>query len=443
MKITISQHLLCGYAIIISNLLAAPLYASEPHGSKDHIYEESLYKNDQILTLKKATNLAIEFSPALKSSRDGVMAAIGSEKQAGYWANPELEIEAENIAGSGQYSGANSAEYTYSLSQPIDISGKRSARKKAAAQARKAAGSNASVNELNVIRDVHAAYASTLSAAEMLKLATEQKEIAKQVLKIVSKRVNAAREPEIQGVKATVAYENSIIATDQRRQQLRFNKQNLSKLIGQETSDLSLDHSHFFDLKAPKSLEYYQDLLSKSPILQRSDYLINEKRFSFDFERAKRVSSPKVKFGVRQFRGSNQQAFVAGLSIPLPIFGSNGGNVSRARAELSQARNDQLQTKISLEQSLIEEWKDWKISYSTAQKIRDTILPAAEKAFELSQKGYKNGKFPYLDVLDAQRTLFESKSKYYLLLKKYHIAQANIDLLTNSINNNYQGANNE
>lgn len=437
MKIKLSQYLLCGYAILVSNAFTTSLYANEPHDSKDHVYEESIYKNDQILTLKEATDLALEFSPALRSSKDGVRAARGSEKQAGYWASPELEIEAENIAGSGQYSGSNSAEYTYSLSQAIDISGKIPARKKVALENRKAAGSAVTINKLKVIRDLHVAYAQTLSEAEMLKLAKEQKEIAKQVLKIVSKRVNAAREPEIQGVKATLAYEKSIIASDQRRQQLRFSKQNLSKLIGVEISNSSLDHSHFFDLNAPESLESYKNLLDKSPILQRSDYLINAKKSSFDLEIAKKVSSPKLKFGVREFRGSNQQAFVAGISIPLPIFGFNSGNISRAGAELSQARNDQLQTKISLEQSLIEEWKNWQVSYSTAKKLRDVILPAAQKAFKLSQEGYKNGKFPYLGVLDAQRTLFETKSKYYLLLRKYHIAKANIDLLTTPINNNY------
>ena len=438
MKIKLSQHLLCGYAIIVSNLLATSLYASEPHEAKDHnIYEESIYENNQILTLKEATNLAIDFSPALKSSKAGVDAARGSEKQAGYWANPELEIEAENIAGNGQYSGSNSAEYTYSLSQPIDISGQRSARKKAALHTRKAANSTVDINKISIIRDVHTAYAKTLSAAEMLKLAKEQKEISQQVLRIVSKRVNASREPEIQNVKATVAYENSVIELDQRRQELRFSQQYLSKLIGEEISNSSLDHSHFFEIKAPDSFESYKKLLNKSPILKRSDYLINAKRSSFDLEIAKKFSSPKIKFGVRQFRGNDQQAFVAGLSIPLPIFGFNGGNISRAGAELSQARNDQLQTQISLEQNLIEEWKNWQISYSTATKLRDIILPEAQKSFELAQKGYKNGNFPYLEVLDAQRTLFETKSKYYLFLKQYHIAQANIELLTTPFNNNY------
>jgi len=115
----------------------AKSYAYEPHNPKDHKYEESIYQNSKVITLQEAINLGLEFSPEVKSSKDGITAAKGLEKQAGYWSNPNFEIEAENIAGTGPYTGSDSAEYTYSLSKSIDISGKRYARKNAATQAKK------------------------------------------------------------------------------------------------------------------------------------------------------------------------------------------------------------------------------------------------------------------------------------------------------------------
>ncbi len=437
------KKLPCSCAAFISLFFVAKSYAYEPHASKDHIYKESIYQSNITITLKDAIELATKFSPELKSYQAGVDAAKGSEKQAGYWSNPELEIEAENIAGTGPYSGSNSAEYTYSLTKSLDISGKRFARKKAATEARKAASSAVTANHLNIIRNVHIAYAEVLAEAEALKLAKEQEKLAKQVLKTVSKRVDAARESEIQRTKATVAYESSIIASSQEEQQLRSNKQKLARLIGKETLDVSLDHSHFFDLEAPKPIDSYKKMLDHSPILKRSLHLSNEKKSAFDLERAQKISDPKVKIGIREFRGNNEQALVAGLSIPLPIFNWNQGNVSRAGAELSQARNNQLQTKLSLEQSLIEEWRNWQISYFTAEKLKTVILPTAEKAFKLSRLGYEKGKFPYLEVLDAQRTLFEARSKYHKSLKQYHIARANIELITTPIYNNLKGTGNE
>lgn len=427
--------LLCVCTILTNLCLGFKSYAYEPHTPKDHKYEESIYQNSKVITLEEAITLGMEFSPEVKSSKAGIAVARGLEKQAGYWKNPNFEIEAENIAGTGPYTGSDSAEYTYSLSKSIDISGKRIARKNAASQAKKAANSNFTASKLNIVRNIHVAYASVLAEAEALKLAKEQEILAKQILKTVSKRVNAARESEIQKIKATVAYESAVIATNQEKQQFNSAKQNLAKLLGKETLDVSLDHSHFFDLVAPEPIATYQAKLSDSPILKRFYYLSKEKEFSFDLERAKKVSDPTVKIGIREFKGVGEQALVAGLSIPLPIFNWNGGNTYSARAELDQARNNELGAKLSLEQNLIEEWKNWQISYQTADKLRNTILPTAQKAFKVAKSGYEKGKFPYLEVLDAQRTLFDARAKYHVALKQYHIARANIELITTPISN--------
>ena len=427
--------LLCICTIFINFLSWSESYAYEPHTPRDHKYEESIYKNSKVITLEEAITLGMEFSPEVKSSKAGIAAARGLEKQAGYWKNPNFEIEAENIAGTGPYTGSNSAEYTYSLSKSIDISGKRTARKNAASQAKKAANSNFTASKLNIVRNIHVAYASVLAEAEALKLAKEQEILAKQILKTVSKRVNAARESEIQKIKATVAHESAVIATNQEKQQFNSAKQNLAKLLGKETLDVSLDHSHFFDLVAPEPITTYQAKLSNSPILKRFYYLSKEKEFSFDLERARKISDPTVKIGIREFKGAGEQALVAGLSIPLPIFNWNSGNTSSARAELDQARNNELGAKLSLEQNLIEEWKNWQISYQTADRLRNTILPTAQKAFKVAKSGYEKGKFPYLEVLDAQRTLFDARAKYHVALKQYHVARANIELITTPISN--------
>jgi len=37
--------------------------------------------------------------------------------------------------------------------------------------------------------------------------------------------------------------------------------------------------------------------------------------------------------------------------------------------------------------------------------------------------------------LDAQRTLFDARAKYHTALKQYHVARANIELITTPINN--------
>ena len=51
--------------------------------------------------------------------------------------------------------------------------------------------------------------------------------------------------------------------------------------------------------------------------------------------------------------------------------------------------------------------------------LRDEILPAARSAFEVTNKGYELGKFGFLEVLDAQRTLFQNQVLYVRALANY------------------------
>lgn len=44
--------------------------------------------------------------------------------------------------------------------------------------------------------------------------------------------------------------------------------------------------------------------------------------------------------------------------------------------------------------------------------LRTNVLPAAQRAFEAATEGYRQGKFGYLEVLDAQRTLFDTRGRY-------------------------------
>ncbi|MGB1539488.1 MAG: TolC family protein, partial [Rickettsiales bacterium] len=140
---------------VLAGLLSAPVQAQEPHDPSAHDYADSVYQSGPVLTLPEAMVRAIQASPRLKSVAAGFEAAKGAEDQAGYWPNPELEFEAENIAGSGPFSGTGAAEYTYGLSQKVEIGGKRMARQQAAEAVREAAAVRLQAERLNLERDVH------------------------------------------------------------------------------------------------------------------------------------------------------------------------------------------------------------------------------------------------------------------------------------------------
>jgi cobalt-zinc-cadmium efflux system outer membrane protein len=76
-------------------------------------------------------------------------------------------------------------------------------------------------------------------------------------------------------------------------------------------------------------------------------------------------------------------------------------------------------------------------TYETARAIsaellalRQEVLPAAQQTFDSVQEGYRLGKFDILAVLDAQRTLIQTRSRYLDAQITYSLAIASLERLT-------------
>lgn len=418
--------------LLVNTALSHSLWAAEPHSSDTHQYKESIYYNGPLITVDDAFKKARDASPRFKSAASALEAAKGVEDQAGAWRNPEFGFEAENVAGSGKFSGTDAAEYTYGLSQTVEIGGKLSARKKVAQALREVAETELLSELLNLKRDIHVVYSEVLAEAEALKLAIDQEKLARDVLATVSERVDAAAEPEIQRSMAEVAHATSVIARQQKEKQLKIAKELLARLWGASELDVSLDHSHFFKLQAPNAFHTYLEKLDSIPDVRRLNFMQAEKKSLLNLEKAQAIPDPNFSLGMRDFKESRDKAFIFSVSLPIPVLNQNRGNVAKAHAKVAQAASEAHQAKLMLEQLLIESWQGWNTAYSEAINMQNKLLPAAEKAFKLARAGYEKGKFPYLEVLDAQRTLFNARAQYHDALKRYHTARANVKRLTSS-----------
>ena len=63
------------------------------------------------------------------------------------------------------------------------------------------------------------------------------------------------------------------------------------------------------------------------------------------------------------------------------------------------------------------------------ETLQQDVLPGAQNAYDVAIRGFELGKFNFLDVLDAQRTLFQAKSQNLRSVAEAHRAGAEIDLL--------------
>jgi cobalt-zinc-cadmium efflux system outer membrane protein len=117
------------------------------------------------------------------------------------------------------------------------------------------------------------------------------------------------------------------------------------------------------------------------------------------------------------------------LSVPLPVFDRNQGNRLEARYRLAKAEEEQRSATVQAHAALGEAYAALAAAYAAATALKHDALPGAQSAFDATSEGYRQGKFGFLDVLDAQRTLFEVRGQYIEALATYHQAVADVERL--------------
>jgi cobalt-zinc-cadmium efflux system outer membrane protein len=102
---------------------------------------------------------------------------------------------------------------------------------------------------------------------------------------------------------------------------------------------------------------------------------------------------------------------------------------------LSKAEQELRNTEVRITTALNTAYQALDAAHSEIMALRQEILPGARSAYDAAREGYRLGKFGFLDVLDAQRTLFGSKNQYLAALANYHKSVADVERLVGSAMN--------
>ena len=106
------------------------------------------------LTLRDALALALTQNPELAPFAWQERANEARILQAGLRPNPQLDLQLEDVLGTGDFSGGQEAQITLQLSQAIELGGKRAARTELASRARGVTESEYEWKRVDVLGDV-------------------------------------------------------------------------------------------------------------------------------------------------------------------------------------------------------------------------------------------------------------------------------------------------
>jgi cobalt-zinc-cadmium efflux system outer membrane protein len=154
--------------------------------------------------------------------------------------------------------------------------------------------------------------------------------------------------------------------------------------------------------------------------------------YGLRLEKAAKIPDVVVTVGYSYDQGD--KGIVAGVSLPLPIWNRNQGNIQRAYYDMLKTGDKGKQLWLFLENKLSQAYFDLMRCYQEIEDLKHLVLKASHEVFILAQEGYREGKLDYWEVLDAQTFFFETREKYISALVQYHNKRADIDYLTSQTN---------
>ncbi len=351
------------------------------------------------------TAIALAFKqPALRASAHEVAAGEAAAAQAGLYPNPALDYLRE-----GQRAGTRTT--TVQITQPIELGGKRRARVAFAEGATALAKSELAARGRDLRADVIAAYATVLVGQERHALAQSLAALAGQSVEVAARRVLAGKVSPIDETRARLAAADATTELRQAAAELAIARVKLGALIGQSADVLVLAPGQAAQLPEPAPLPALLAKAGQAGAVLRARGQLALQEAQAGVERAARLPDLRLSIGSQRDEEAGRRQTVVGLSVPLPLFDRNQGRLTAALRRSDQARDELAAAETAVLAELTSTHTRYALARGEALSLQQDVIPNARTAHALTLKGFDYGKFSFLDVLDAQRTLFQVQAR--------------------------------
>lgn len=372
------------------------------------------------LSLAQAVETALRLSPQLRAAGLELEATEGLVIQAGALPNPTVGFQQEDTRPGTRVT-------TVELSQPIELGGKRAARIELAQRSRAVAQADVDARLAEIRAATVQAFFESLVAQERVALARESLRVATSAFTAASRRVIAGKVAPTEETRAGVAQATARIELTQAEAERAASLHALTALMGVPDDAVTALDGRPDVLPQPPDNVVLADRLARSPALRRAQLEAQRLGAAYDLERTRRIPDVTVSLGVRRAQELGRSQPLFGVSIPLPIFNNNRGAQLEALRKREAGEAQAQAEGLRLRAEVLQAADQLRARRSEIEALQREVLPGAASAFEAAARGFELGKFGFLDVLDAQRTLLQARAQYLRALSEAHRASADLN----------------
>ena len=331
-------------------------------------------------TLDDLARLALEQNPRLAQAALAVEAARGRAVQAGLYPNPVVSVGGEEI---GDREGRGGLWTAPQVSQEIVRGGKLALSQAAAGREVDQAALALAARRAELLAAVRVAHWDVVALGRRVELLNELRVLTARSVEQTRRLVEAKQAAPLDVIQLEVEAERTRAEAEAAEQELPAAFRRLAaavgaKDLGQAPVAGSLDEplpDYDLDRLRQYVLATHPDVRSAQVGLERARLL---------WQRAQAEPTPNVTVSAGYMRNfqSRSNDLTVGVSLPVPVWNRNEGNIQAAQAQTAQAAREVQRVENELTERVAAAYRDFAAARRRAERLA-VVRGRAEEAFRL------------------------------------------------------------
>ena len=429
MQISVRQFVTC--ASLCAGFVSISSGADVPPQFSGVTANTSEISTNDVLSLQQVLRDVLVNNPSLKSARANWEAMKQRVPQARAW--EDLKSEFDTVVGRFVSIPPNSfTDQRLMVEQAVPLAGKNRLRGEAAEAEAVAAFAELHRRELDLTAKARTAFYRLANAGEQLRIVDANLELLKQFSRISRKKYEAG-----------TGTQSDVLAAETDASKLEESRYDLLRQISDTESQLNVLMNRPAQSPLPHtgeiqfvSLHYDLPYLQALAIDHRPELVMGRMKTEAAHARlaaSKRewIPDPSLRVEASHYNDSGPVAseVTAGVAINIPWL-----NRKKYRAAIEEARQMEISAEYDLESAEKETLGLVREAYNKVETLhhhvelfRDRILVLARQNASATRQAYETDKAPFLNLIDAQRTLQEVEGMYWNHLSEYLSSLAELE----------------
>jgi len=299
------------------------------------------------------------------------------------------------------------------LNQEFPFFGKRGLRRDMGAADARVEAHNARATALDVDYDVKRAFYQYVGLTETARVLDSEADLLRRMRDVARVRYASGTAEQQEVLKIELSLSRLADEATVNRRDIAATRAFLNELIGRTaTSPLENPMWSIPDVTSIDTLAMPDSARSRRPDVAAARAQIA--RADAARRLAKKEYIPDFMLGFDYEFGAGESGWwelMAGVNLPIWL-GKRGAMVREAEAMQKSAQYELTAATLRSDREVREAAERARAARDRFDRFKTAIIPQAEAAFSSSEAGYRSGRVGFLDYLDSERTLLETRREY-------------------------------